>query len=172
MKIKFKSIIVISFVILSTLIFSLNFGFGVKIRGNELNNISTTISNNRLINGDYGWGLLAIISETIEDQNNNLDYSGEVKIAIEDDKIYVVWADGSNINGAGLDLDIFFRYFNGSEWSDIQIISEPILGYNKNTDSSWNPDIAVENGNIYVVWGDNNDTNGADTDWDIFYRCN
>ena len=118
------------------------------------------------------WSQIEVLSEPIKGQNSNLGSSTWVEIAVENDKIYAVWWDSSNLYGSGSDSDIFYRYFDGFTWSDIQVISEPELGKNINTDQSRLPSIAVENGNIYVIWEDRTDMNGAGTDQDVFFRCN
>ena len=125
-----------------------------------------------LINGNYFWSSTEVISEPFLNGNININESYEPKIAVENDKIYIVWEDGTDLNGAGSDYDIFYRYYNGSTWSEIQVISEPVMGANNNIGTSYGPDIAVVNSNIYVVWSDGNNSNGAGTDKDIFYRCN
>ncbi|GAG13521.1 unnamed protein product, partial [marine sediment metagenome] len=139
---------------------------------NNINKNPISRTNNYPREMDSDWGQLEIISEPVPNQNNNDDYSYSPKIAVEDNKIYVVWEDLTNYNNVGNDRDIFYRYFNGIKWSDIQVISEPIDGQNYNTGDSLEPDIAVYNSKIYVVWHDNNNTNGANSDMDIFYRCN
>jgi hypothetical protein len=118
------------------------------------------------------WSEIEILSEPVAGQNINSVYSGVASIAVEGDNIYVVWTDYNNTNNAGTDGDIFFRHFNGNNWTDIQVISEPVLGQNFCTSESKIPDIAVENGKIYVIWTDSNNTDGAGTDEDIFFRCN
>lgn len=45
------------------------------------------------------------------------------------------------------------------------------LSMNNNIGSSRDPSIAVENGNIYTVWFDFNNTYSSGGDDDIFYRC-
>jgi predicted transcriptional regulator len=126
-------------------------------------------------NGVFNWSQIGVLSEPVAGQNFNTGDSGDTAIAVENDKIYVVWHDLNNTNGAGTDTDIFFRYFDGNIWSNVQIISEPVFGQNICTGYSNTPDIAVENGNIYVVWSDENNTNGCGggpNDFEIFYRCN
>ena len=119
-----------------------------------------------------GWGPIEIISEPIQGSNFNIGDSYDPEIDVENGKIYVVWRDMNNTNGAGTDSDIFYKYFNGSNWSEVQVISESVPGSNFNIQPSLDPGIVVENRNIFVVWYDRNDTNGAGTDRDIFYRCN
>jgi uncharacterized membrane protein len=139
----------------------------------EVNDTSIPRSNGQPRTGNFDWGDIEVISEPIDGQDINIDGSHNPKIAVEDDKIYVVWQDNNDTNSAGSgDYDIFFRYFDGSIWSKIQVISEPIPGINTNTWDSYYPDIAVENGKIYVVWQDQYNINGAGNDVDIIFRCN
>ena len=170
--IKFKTIIVVSIIFLSTLIIGWNFDLRAKNLDNEKTSTSTSRYNESPRTGGFDWGKIEVISEPVPGQNNNKDASYAPKIAVENDKIYVVWTDATDYKNSGGDEDIFYRYFDGNQWSDIQVISEPITGKNFNTETSDSPDIAVENGKIYVVWADSNNTDGAGTDFDIFYRCN
>ena len=171
LKIKIKSSIIISMVILSGLIINLNFDLNTIGSENDSNPIRD-VGPKRFGGEDLNWSQIEVISEPILSQNNNINGSLNPKIAVEGDKIYVVWADVTDYNGAGSDMDIFYRFFDGSSWSKIEVISEPVPGKNFNTDISMCPEIAVESGRIYVVWCDGNNTNGAGLDWDIFYRCN
>jgi hypothetical protein len=123
-------------------------------------------------NEDFDLGGIEVISEPIYGQNNNIDFSTGVRIAVENDKIYIVWHDKSNISNNGIDWDIFYRHFDGSNWSEIQVISEPEVGKDKSRNESSNPDIAVFNSKIFVVWHDYNNMINAGGDSDIFYRCN
>jgi predicted transcriptional regulator len=119
------------------------------------------------------WDPVQVISEPVVGSNTNTDYSGPPKIAVENSKLYVVWTDGTIINGAGTDRDVFYRTnLTGTGWEPIQVISEPVLGNNFNTGDTTRPYIVVEDGTIYVTWEDRNETDGAGTDWDIFYRYN
>jgi hypothetical protein len=116
-----------------------------------------------------------VISEPVYGQDINKGDSYFPDIAVEDGKIYVTWADGNNTNGAGTDADIFYICnLTGSSWEDIQVISEPVPGNNFNTGSSFWQAIAVENGMIYIVWQDENNTNGCGggLETEIFYKCN
>ncbi len=124
------------------------------------------------IGQNYFWSEAEILSEPIFGQDINLGTSFDPKMAVEGDNIYLVWQDTSNLNGAGTDLDVFYRYYNGSGWSEIQIISEPIPGVNTNNWGSRSPRIAVENSSIFVVWADDTDLYGAGSDSDIFYISN
>jgi hypothetical protein len=78
-------------------------------------------------------------------------------IAAENGKIYMVWTDGPvpPMNG-----NISFRYFDGTAWQPEETISTDIVD-----ESQSNPDIAVENGEAYVVFSDR-----KDVDSDIYFR--
>ncbi|WP_455391813.1 hypothetical protein, partial [[Eubacterium] cellulosolvens] len=172
MNLKMKSIFVIIILILSILIINLSINLTAKNLNTEMKSYLNIELNKSSRNGDIDWGNIEIISEPIPNQNNNINESMYPKIAIEDNKIYVVWEDNTDYNGTGGDYDIFYRFFDGSKWSNIQVISEPLLYGNLNTGSSYSPNIAVENGNVYVVWYDNTNIIGAGEDYDIFFRCN
>ncbi|MCK5559800.1 MAG: hypothetical protein KAJ51_04380, partial [Thermoplasmata archaeon] len=121
----------------------------------------------------FNWEDIQVISEPIVGKNFNTGISYYPEIAVENNKIYVVWDDLNNSNGAGTDDDIFYRCnLTGFNWEDIQVISEPIAGKNFNIEQNWQPKLSIENNKIHVVWDDKNNTNGAGTEADIFYRCN
>jgi uncharacterized membrane protein len=172
LNIKFKTIFIISFILIIVLLVDWNLNLTANNLDDQIKSASTIRSNVHPREVDIDWGKIEVISESIPNQDINNGDSSAATIAVENDKIYVVWVDGTDYNGAGGDLDIFYRYFDGNTWSNIQIISEPVDGFNYNTQESLNPDIAIENGKIYIIWDDQNDTNGASTDSDIFFRCN
>jgi len=172
MKMKSISITVIVVLFLSLISAYWDFELRAINLDNEPNSIQASKFNTNPRTATYDWGEIEVISEPIVGENINIGFSESPKVAIENGKIYVVWYDFDNTNGAGTDWDIFYRYFDGNKWSKIQVISEPIEGLNHNTGDSAYPDIAVENGKIYVVWSDYNNTNNAGGDVDIFYRCN
>jgi len=119
-----------------------------------------------------GWEQIQVISEPVRGQNYNTGASFVPDVAVENGKIFVVWSDSNDTNNANiLDTDIFYRCnITGLSWESTQVISEPVPAQNFNSQTSQSPRIAVENGKIYVVWNDENNTNGAGTDKDIFYR--
>jgi hypothetical protein len=121
---------------------------------------------------EHFWEDIELPSEPVFDLNFNGQVSEQAEVAMDNQFIYVVWSDSNNTNGANFDLDIFFRYFDGNSWSDIEVISEPVAGQNYDVSASYKPDIAVENGNIYIVWHSQNITDNSGSDYDIFYRCN
>ncbi|MCK5560988.1 MAG: hypothetical protein KAJ51_10360, partial [Thermoplasmata archaeon] len=56
-------------------------------------------------------------------------------------------------------------------WDAPQVISEPVVAADLNTGTSEYPDIAVLQGKTHIVWMDDNVTNDAGPDKDIFYKC-
>jgi hypothetical protein len=121
---------------------------------------------------EHVWDDIDLPSEPIFDQNFNTGSSYHPEVVIDNDIIYLVWYDYNNTDNCGTDGDIFFRQFDGNSWSDVEVVSEPVEGQNYNTGNDYRADIAVENGNIYVVWYSLNNTDNSGTDYDIHYRCN
>jgi hypothetical protein len=172
LKKKLIILIIISFIFLNILILPFDISSNANIMNNKEEKILTSKLSKNSRSGGFDWEQIEVISEPIFGQNNNYNFTQEPSIAIEDENIYVVWYGTSNFSNAGTDNDIFFRHYNGSNWSKIQVISEPIQGQNLNFEDSWSPDIAVEKGKIYIVWSDENNFKGVGNDSDIFYRCN
>jgi predicted transcriptional regulator len=168
--------LLISILFLTLLMTGRKFELSASDNDDYSNNLNISHTESRIGGiGGFNWSKFEAISEPVLDQNVNTGHSAYSKIAFENDKIYVVWYDSNDTNGAGIDFDIFYRYFDGNIWGDIQVISEPVSDQDINTGTSWVPSIAVENGKIYVVWYDENNTNGCGggvNDFEIFYRCN
>ncbi|MHA1258867.1 MAG: hypothetical protein ACTSRO_04365 [Candidatus Heimdallarchaeaceae archaeon] len=85
----------------------------------------------------------------------------------QNDNIYLVWEDWTDLDGAGTDEDVFLkRYFaQNNSWTSTEIVSTESSSFS--TDS----DIAVDRmGNIYITWKDDTDYNGAGSDYDIFFK--
>lgn len=173
MRNRLNVVLVSCILILSVILIAGNFGFNATSPENNNGESAKPVPIDSRQAPVYHWGDMYVVSEPLAGQNWNYHESKQTSIAVENDKIYVVWEDRSEYNGAGSDYDIFYNYFDGSKWSDVQVISEPIFGDDQSSGGSSSPAIAVENGNVYVVWQDYNDTNGAGgADPDIFYRCN
>jgi hypothetical protein len=172
MKVKLTCGFIIILFILNTILVSWNNDFEADALESNPQKNSRNIPK-PLINGVFDWSKIEVISELVSGRNFNSGNSYFPRIAVEGDQVYVVWHDRNTTSGSGSDYDIFYRHFDGNIWADIQVISEPIFGNNFNIEHSIDPDIAVENGKIYVVWYDLNNTNGAgNSEVDIFYRCN
>lgn len=91
------------------------------------------------------------------------------EMIVDGDEIYIVWVERGNITGIenGVDQDILFRYFDGANWDDIQVLSN----HAEDEYSQW-PAIAVDGNNVYVVWQEVDSSNSGtdDTDNDIVVR--
>ncbi|NVM31033.1 MAG: hypothetical protein HWN65_19485 [Candidatus Helarchaeota archaeon] len=81
--------------------------------------------------------------------------------------LHVVWDDPANIDGAGIDKDIFYRFWNktSDKWSNISVIST------ESTGQSEAPSLDIDNKSfIYLTWEDSSNFTGCGTDDDIFYK--
>ena len=119
----------------------------------------------------FKWSEVFVVSEPIEGVDQSTEPSNDPDIAVENGNVYVVWQEKTDLLGAGSDEDIFFRVFDGSTWSALEVVSEPVAGSDLNTRCSRHPSIAVESGTVHVAWRDDTFLNGAGTDSDIFYRA-
>ncbi len=81
--------------------------------------------------------------------------------------VHVTWIDYTNYNGAGSDVDIFYKCKpNGGSWTTTEVVST------ESNMNSWNPSLAVDSiGTVHVTWEDWADISGSGNDWDIFYKC-
>ncbi|NVM29837.1 MAG: right-handed parallel beta-helix repeat-containing protein, partial [Candidatus Helarchaeota archaeon] len=96
-------------------------------------------------------------------------------IAVDNDNnIHVVWEDVTNILGAGTYYDIFYKYWNATTkvWSGHTGVYDLVTSNSSHVYDCENPDIAVDNdGNVHVVWWDENEGFGDGPGYDIFYKC-
>ncbi len=109
------------------------------------------------------WTSPVIISSGIENNSWHpalaLDYFGN---------IHLIWADETDINGSGIDYDIFHRYWNATSghWTSIAVVSI------ESNDTSEFPAIAADRfGNIHLIWTDQMEYGNAGAEYDIFYKC-
>ncbi len=121
-------------------------------------------------NDHFHWGVERVLSEPVYGMDLNEKNSHEPAIAIENGKIYAVWADSNNTNGAGTGSDIFFRCYDGFGWSEMFVVSEPVVGIDNSVSGSYDPELAVVNGEVHVVWQENTNFYNSGGDPDIFYR--
>lgn len=81
--------------------------------------------------------------------------------------ILIFWFDATNYLGAGVDQDIFYKYWNATNnvWSSTKVITDGIA------DDSWRPEVAIDSDErIHVVWIDRtNNYGGSGSDIDILY---
>ena len=95
MRTKLISIIVVISILLSVFFVNWNFILAAESLNNEVDSTSTSRSNEHPRAGGFDWSEIEVISEPIFGHNNNLNYSTDPCIAIEEDKIYTVWGCGT-----------------------------------------------------------------------------
>ncbi len=81
--------------------------------------------------------------------------------------VHIAWWDFTNILGAGIDIDIFYKHWDtcASLWTATEVIST------ESTAISYSPAIAIGYaGDIHIVWYDYTDYSSCGTDTDIFYK--
>jgi len=117
------------------------------------------------------WEEIQVISEPFQGSNFNTGDSKFPCIDVNGGRINVVWSDANETYNTQYGTNIFFKSkMPNYSWDNVQIVSEPIMGGDVNTEDSRFPKIASNLGMSYVVWAGENDTDCAGTDWDIFYR--
>ncbi len=96
------------------------------------------------------WGPIVLIT----DDEANDDYSYNPQVTSDKfGNIHVVWDDLSDLESAGAYYDVFYKKWDAltGTWGERRLLSA------KNDNSSTGPMIASDsNGNIHVVWRDNN----------------
>ncbi|MHA1426061.1 MAG: hypothetical protein ACTSQI_08720 [Candidatus Helarchaeota archaeon] len=117
----------------------------------------------RCWNSTWGtWGNVTVISN--DSVSGNSYYP---RIAVDsNNNLHVAWYDNTNYSSAGLDADIFYKFFNATSglWSATEVVST------ESTLFSLRPSIAVDGmGNAYLVWDDDTNLDG-DSYEDIFYK--
>ena len=88
-------------------------------------------------------------SEPDNISDNDGDTSGDPQVAVQGDNVYIVWSDDTPGNN-----DILFAIStdNGQTFSEPDNISD-------NDGSSFQPQIAVQGDNVYIVWSDDTPSN-------------
>lgn len=106
------------------------------------------------------WSTCEIVSSESDGDGNS------PTIAIDElGNIHAAWIDATDINSAGTDVDIFYKMKETSTgiWSDVEVVSTG------SSESSLRPDVAIDSlGNVHIVWHDNFNYDGADTD--VLYK--
>ncbi|MCK4443407.1 MAG: hypothetical protein KAW09_02610, partial [Thermoplasmata archaeon] len=97
----------------------------------------------------FSWDPILEISTDITDEGQD-----NPSVAAEGGTVHVVWEDWRDG-----DLDIYYRCFNGTDWGPVVEISKDV-----GTERQGSPSIAVDNGKVHVVWGEEG------SDGDIYYR--
>ncbi|MEE2902595.1 MAG: Ig-like domain-containing protein [Myxococcota bacterium] len=126
--------------------------------GNVINNgtdIDVFMANFFVPQTPAGRGSLILLSDDINDgRSTNAD------VAIDSlGNVHASWEDAGDINGAGTDLDIYMRTWNGSMFSPYASISD--IGMNSvNQGISIEPSMAVDGTQLIMVWEDNSDYDG------------
>jgi hypothetical protein len=83
-------------------------------------------------------------------------YSWERPVmAVEDGVVHVAWR-GSDDGDSG----IYYRSFNGSDWSDVVLLTPDKVPFDQRS-----PTMAVDGGNVHIAWMDQ-----RDGDYDVWYR--
>ncbi|MCK5291515.1 MAG: hypothetical protein KAR39_05825 [Thermoplasmata archaeon] len=108
---------------------------------------------------DSGWGPRILITD---DNSNNTGFSGYPAVAFDiSGNLYVVWEDGSELDGSGPDTDVFLRKWDATAqtWGQRVLVTDDNLN---NTRSSQIPQIVSDSfGNIHIVWRDGSDLTGV-----------
>ncbi len=81
--------------------------------------------------------------------------------------VFCFWFDTTDLAGAGIDQDIFYKMWNATTkvWSPVEVVSIDSL------DDSWRPNVAIDQSSkIHVIWQDRTaGYGGSGSDIDIFY---
>jgi hypothetical protein len=108
---------------------------------------------------DFAWGPRIVITD---DNANNTVFSGYPAVAFDIfGNLYVVWEEGSDLDGSGLDTDLFLKKWNAATrtWGGRILVTDDNLN---NTRSSQLPQVVSDSfGNIHVVWHDDSDLTGV-----------
>ncbi len=81
--------------------------------------------------------------------------------------VHLAWADETNLAGAGVDFDIFYKLWNATSttWTSTEVVST------ESTEQSSHPSLALDSSrNVHVAWNDETNYASAGVDFDIFYK--
>ncbi len=108
------------------------------------------------------WSAAEIVSEL----SSSSAYNPDIQLDSQEN-IIIVWNDPSDLLGAGVDQDVFYRKLNKDfiTWSPLKLISSGSDGASNSPKLSKCVDDM-----IHIVWHDNSNYAGSGTDADIFYR--
>ncbi|MHA1198684.1 MAG: hypothetical protein ACTSQF_04955 [Candidatus Heimdallarchaeaceae archaeon] len=92
-----------------------------------------------------------------------------IGITVDDsDNVHIVWGDDTDYQSAGIDFDIFYKFWNSTSmsWNETSVVS---------TESnlvSFMPVVKVDShNNAHIIWYDHTDYLGSGSDYDVFYKC-
>ncbi|MCE7739201.1 MAG: hypothetical protein KAU62_08510 [Candidatus Heimdallarchaeota archaeon] len=104
--------------------------------------------------------------DLISSESNDLSYEPQVFVDIQGN-IHTLWEDRSDYLSCGLDVDIFYKWYNivTKTWSATEVVSTESI------DDSVQPDIVVDTGgNVHTIWKDISNYDGSGLDDDVFYK--
>ncbi len=115
----------------------------------------------RLKNGFITWYPTSVVSSESTADSDTPTISNEV-----DGLCHVVWYDITNYDGAGTDQDIFYKSCSTSSntWSMTEVISP------ESPETSFNCDLVVDEGHVYVVWRDAMSIGGVGDSDNVFFK--
>lgn len=106
----------------------------------------------------------------VTDDPGDIWWSGEVSVAFDIfGNVHVAWTD-QDLDGSGIDNDIFYRMWNATTgiWSQTALLTDDNIN---NTEPSAGSDVETDSfGNVHVVWQESSDLDGSGPDSDIFWR--
>ncbi len=123
--------------------------------------IDQDIFSRRLKNGFITWYPVSVVSSESTSDSFTPTISNEAG-----GLYHVVWYDITNYNGAGTDQDIFYKSCSTSSntWSMTEVISP------ESPETSFNSDIVVDEGYVYVVWRDAMSIGGVGDSSNVFFK--
>jgi hypothetical protein len=109
----------------------------------------------------YTWSAIEVVSS--ESTSSSVD---PVMVMDNEENIHVIWGDSTDILGAGIDRDIFYKSRTPTGiWTTTSLVSSD------STTTIEHPFLAVDSeDNLHVAYYDFTDILGADSDADIFYH--
>ena len=145
---------------------------GFLISSSSLNTLSTKAlveeknNNYRIDSFDrstWKWSITEVVS------TESTSYSVFPSIAVDTlGNVHIAWMDVTDYTSSGIDHDIFYKRWDASSssWTTTEVVSTESTG-----DSEF-PSLAVDtSGNVHIAWHDRTNYAGAESDWDIFYKC-
>lgn len=155
-----------SYVIILLILFSIFVGIFSNhlYLSNSEQNLPIIINTSTAIDrSSWHWTEIDILSIA-----SGLDSDNPEIVVDSSNNVHVVWSDPTDYPSDGdADGDIFYKCWNSSAklWQSIEIVSS------ESDATSFTPSLDVDlEGNVYVVWVDNDDILGSGIDQDIFFK--